>query len=323
MESITKNRKSEEIIVRLVQKAFGGNITSDRVMIKELTEGFFNVAYEITLPEKSVVLKIAPPKSSKIMAYEHNIMKAEVDALRLVKQKTSVPVPDILYYDNSYSLCDSDYFFMDKIDGDSFFNLKNKGLIPYEKHHEIYCEIGRYNQEMNQIKGTSFGYLGQPEKQGMAWRSVFLGMTREVLADGERIEISLGIGYDEVRRLIDKAAYSLDEVGTPYFVHWDLWDGNVFIKDNKITGIIDFERAVWADPLMEFYFRGHINNNDFYAGYGKNLSKEAPIRSLLYDLYLFLIMIIETKYRMYPDDWQYGFATKQLSMAMNKLRQLV
>jgi hypothetical protein len=74
---------------------------------------------------------------------------------------------------------------------------------------------------------------------------------------------------------------------------------------------------------MEFNFRGHINIKDFFEGYGENLSKEAPIRSLLYDMYLFLIMIIETKYRMYPDDWQYRFATKELSKAMDELKKLV
>jgi fructosamine-3-kinase len=176
---------------------------------------------------------------------------------------------------------------------------------------------------MNGIAGKSFGYMGLPEKQGIDWKSVFLNMIEEVLKDGERIEIGLGTGYDEVRDLIDKAAFSLSEVKKPFFVHWDLWDGNVFVKDGKITGIIDFERAMWAEPLLEFCFRGHISIKEFYAGYGANLREEAPIRALLYDTYLFLIMVIETKYRMYPDDWQYGFATKQLALAIARLKKLV
>jgi aminoglycoside phosphotransferase (APT) family kinase protein len=246
-----------------------------------------------------------------------------VDALRLVKHKTAVPVPEVLYYDNSGTICDADYFFMDRIEGDSFFKLKNSGSIPYEQQIDVYKEIGRLNHEMNQITGTSFGYLGLPDKQGSSWKNVFGQMAEEVLLDGERIEICLGAGYDEVRKLMDQASFALEEVKQPYFVHWDLWDGNVFIKDGRITGIIDFDRAVWAEPLMEFYFRGHINNTDFYKGYGENLQEKAPVRSLLYDMYLFLIMIIETKYRMYPDNWQYDFATKQLKLAMDKLRTLI
>jgi aminoglycoside phosphotransferase (APT) family kinase protein len=324
MESITKNRQSEENIVRMLRKAFGSDITSGQIKIQELTEGFFNVAYEIQLPEKSIILKIAPQKDLKIMTYETDIMKTEVAALRLVKQKTQVPVPEVLYYDDSCSLCDAEYFFMEKLEGDSFFKLKNQGLIPYEQQNEIYHNIGRFNHEMNQLGGEFFGYIGLPEKQGKDWKQVFLTMMEDVLKDGERIEISLTCaGYDEVRKLIEQAGFSLSDVKAPSFVHWDLWDGNVFVKDGRITGIIDFERAVWAEHLMEFNFRGHINSKDFYAGYGKNLREEAPIRALLYDMYLFLIMTIETKYRKYPDNWQYDFSTKQLSIAINKLKQLI
>ena len=306
MESATKNKQSDDEILKMVQKAFGDDITSEVITIKELTEGFFNVAYEIVLPDKRVILKIAPPQQAKIMRYEKNIMKAEVEALRLVKSSTSVPVPEVIYYDETGDVCKSNYFFMEKIEGDSFFQLKDKGLIPYETQNQIYQEMGRLNKEMNQIKGTSFGFLGTPEKQSDNWKKVFLQMVEELLQDGEYIEISLGVAYDEVRNLIGRASFSLEEVSVPTFVHWDLWDGNVFVKDGKITGIIDFERALWAEPLMEFNFRAHVNIKDFYEGYGANLREAAPIRALLYDLYLFLIMTIETKYRMYEDDWQYN-----------------
>lgn len=323
MESITKNKQTEDVILKMVQAAFGRDIHKDSIQIRELTEGFFNVAYEILLPEKPVILKIAPPKEAKVMSYEHNIMKAEVEALRLVKQRTKVPVPQVLYYDESHFICNGDYFFMEKIEGDSFFQLKNKGLVPYEHQKMIYREMGRYNHEMNQIKGELFGYLGRPKKQGNSWKNTFLTMMEEVLQDGERIEIELPAAYEKIRRFVDKASFSLEEVSVPSFVHWDLWDGNVFIKEGKITGIIDFERALWADPLMEFNFRGHIKIKEFYEGYGANLREEAPIRGLLYDLYLFLIMVIETKYRRYPDNWQYDFATKQLKRTLEELEVMV
>lgn len=323
MESLTKNRQTTDRILLMVQKAFGCKYSSDALSVKELTEGFFNIAYEIKLPDRTVILKIAPPEDAKVMSYEKNMMKAEVEALRLVGEKTRVPVPGVLFYDDSHTVCNADYFFMDKIEGDNFFTLKNQGKIPYEIQNDIFRQVGRYNYEMNQIQGTTFGYIGLPKMQGDSWKEVFLAMLEDVLKDGEQIDISLGVAYDEVRQLIRKAGFALEEVKKPSFVHWDLWDGNIFVKDGRITGIIDFERALWAEPLMEFYFRGHINIKDFYEGYGADLKEQAPIRSLLYDIYLFLIMIVETKYRMYQDDWQFGFATKQLAKAMEELRKLL
>ena len=318
MESATKNKQSNEDILKMVQKGFGKHITSDDITIKELSEGFFNVAYEVILPGKEIILKIAPPINSKIMTYEHNIMQAEVDALRTVKTNTTVPVPEVLYYDASHNLCNADYFFMEKIEGESYHKLKNDGM-PEEVQKEIMYDIGRYNYEMNQILGTKFGYIGLADKQGLNWRETFLSMIEDILKDGEDIDVSLGVEYEAVRTLINKASFVLDEVKQPVFVHWDLWEGNVFVKDGEITGIIDFERAMWADPLMEYSFRAHSNNEDFIAGYGVDLRKKVPVRALLYDIYLYLIMVIETKYRHYLEDWQYGFATKELYKAMNEL----
>jgi len=61
----------------------------------------------------------------------------------------------------------------------------------------------------------------------------------------------------------------------PQLVHWDAWDANFFVKDGKITGILDFERALWADPLMEAQFRalafGGVSES--MRGYGKTTSR--------------------------------------------------
>ena len=321
MESLTKNKKSNEEILSMLQKAFGDNLTLEEVQIKELTGGFFNVAYEVIMRDQTVILKIAPPSNIKVMSYEHNMMRAEAEAMQLVYEKTSVPVPKVLYYDASHSVCNADYFFMEKIEGESFFELNMKELISSDVQKQIYKEVGRYSKEINQIKGERFGYYALTEKQGDSWKEVFLQMLEEVLQDGERVDISLGISYEEVRKLVLQASPVLEEVKEPYLVHWDLWDGNVFVQDNVLSGIIDFERAMWADPLMEFNFRGHNNIEEFYKGYGSNLREAAPVRSLLYDIYLFAILIIETNYRFYPDDWQLNFATEQLEKTITALRQ--
>ena len=68
MESITKSRKSKETIERMVEKYFA---PLKMEKCTELTEGYFNVAYEIELSDgSSTVLKIAPDKDARIMTYE-------------------------------------------------------------------------------------------------------------------------------------------------------------------------------------------------------------------------------------------------------------
>lgn len=69
-----------------------------------------------------------------------------------------------------------------------------------------------------------------------------------------------------------------------------------------VTGVIDFERVLWADPLMEAQFVGKRANDAVIDAYGTPLFDEphAAARRRLYDLYLYLVMTVECAYRHYP-----------------------
>lgn len=66
---------------------------------KEVTEGYFNVAYEITLSNgENIILKVAPAKDTRVMTYEKNIMYSEVEAMRMVAHNEDIPAPKVLAY---------------------------------------------------------------------------------------------------------------------------------------------------------------------------------------------------------------------------------
>ena len=179
--SLTKNRKDVAELNTMIQRAFPDLQSIDVV---ELKEGFFNVAYRITLSNnQQVILKIAPPKEALIMSYEKNIMYSEVEALRLIKNKTSVPVPEVLFYDNSKEICDSDYFFMKVIEGQSMNEIQE--ALSEEAKKTIQYQMGMYNSEMNQITGPAFGYYGQPQIQGNCWFEVFKTMLEMAFTDAK------------------------------------------------------------------------------------------------------------------------------------------
>lgn len=310
-------------IIEMLKAAFGESYSmegKDKVGIKELKEGYFNVAYEITLPHKAVILKIAPQNNIPVLSYEKNIMEAEVSALRLMEGR-GVPVPKVYYYDNSRQLCDADYFFMEKVEGVNLIH-RNPQVTSDAQYNKILIELGEYNKKMNELVGDRFGYLGQKENLKSNWKETFLNMIETLLEDGDRIQFELPFTNDLIYKTVEKHAGVLEEVKEARFVHWDLWEGNVFIKENKISGIIDFERALWGDPLMEYFFRNHSKNKFFNEGYGVDLRREHKERAYLYDIYLYLIMSIETKYRQYEDQGQYHFAKEQLIKAMDKIKNL-
>ena len=294
--SITKGAVAEETIARMVQKAFRENALE----VQELKEGYFNIAYRIGLRDRAVILKIAPPPQIEVMTCEKNIMFSEVDSMRMIASRTEVPVPQILFYDNSRSVTDREYFFMEMLEGQSLSVLSD--VLAEDQKQRIYYDIGRYTAMLNSILGERFGYYGQPDRQGDSWYEVFRGMVRDAIGDADRKGIALPVSEEEILKLLEEDRALLDMVREPRFVHWDIWAGNVFISDGQVEGIIDFERCLWADPLMEVGFRSHEYNQAFYDGYGiGELSREEKRRAKWYDAYLALLQCLETDYRGYDN----------------------
>ena len=86
MESITKNRQPVAVLREMVARGYGADqVPAGEGWFSELGHGWFNAAYRIRLRDGSeVVLKIAPPASVEVLAYERGAMATELAALRLI-----------------------------------------------------------------------------------------------------------------------------------------------------------------------------------------------------------------------------------------------
>jgi len=150
MESLTKNKQSRETISKMVEKYFSPLKVKN---YRELTEGYFNIAYEIHLSNgEQVILKIAPSKEMHVMTYEKNIMFSEVEAMKLAIRHGGIPVPKMLGYDESCTICDSPYFFMEKLEGKSLNTIK--GSLSSEQINSIY--VDRRNKQKNKRYTLSY-----------------------------------------------------------------------------------------------------------------------------------------------------------------------
>jgi aminoglycoside phosphotransferase (APT) family kinase protein len=320
MESITKNRQPTAVLRAMVARAYGsGLVPAGDDWVSEVGYGWFNVVYRMRLRDgRAVVLKIAPPPAVEVLTYERGAMAIELAALRLITEHTAVPVPAVDFADQSHELCDADYFFMPYIDAD------NLGIMRTELAQadlDAYREsLGAVNRELNSIRGAGFGPLAGP--RGASWRAVFTGLIESVLRDGERRQVDVGWDYDVVREIVAAHEGSLDEVTEPVFVEWDLWDGNVMIRDGAIVSILDHERAFFGDPLIEAGFiatqlPAFGDPAPFMRGYGRTkLTETENVRRRLYCLHLMLVMVIETVYRGHTDPWEYDWARGHLTDVM-------
>ncbi|WP_428965957.1 phosphotransferase family protein [Micromonospora fluostatini] len=325
VESITKNRQPVDVLRAMATRAYGADQVPDDIEAEELGHGWFNVAYRIRLRDgRQVAVKIAPPAGVEVMTYERDMMRTEVHALALIRRETTVRVPRVHHHDPSRELCDADYFFMEYVDAANLGIVMDR--LPAGEYARYAEALGAANRELNQVRGGHFGPLlgGDPTA---TWRTVFTGMVRDVLRDGQRRGVDLGVDYDVVRAVLAGHAGCLDEVVEPVLVEWDLWESNVLVDDGAIVCLIDHERAFFGDPLMEAGFAatelaGAFGDPaPFLRGYGRRpVTTAERTRRRLYNLYLILVMAIETVYRGHTDPTQYDQARTRLAEVLAGLR---
>lgn len=320
MNSISKIQLSAEIAQPIITSAFG----ADRKLasFQELKEGYFNAAALLELDDGlKCVLKAAPPDDVRVLRYEKDIMKAEVKAMRLVAKHTDVPVAKILCYDTSRRLLESDFFLMDYLPGTGFHKLRRQ--LSAKHQAEIERSMGRLARQINTITNPAFGYFARPEEAGISWRVCFANMLRGLLLDGWEMKVSLPLPYEQLFQRLEGSFEALDEVDTPRLVHWDIWDGNLLVDPHtrQVTGLIDFERALWGDPLMENIFNSLETDSNYMQGYGASLlaSPQARRRRLLYNAYFYLVLIIECPFRKYETNDQENWARPRLEETLKAL----
>lgn len=140
-----------------------------------------------------------------------------------------------------------------------------------------------------------------------------------VLLDAERKNVEIVISKEAMLERLAKDRKCFEAVKTPTLVHWDMWEGNIFIKDGAITGIIDWERAMWGETFMDEPFRHHKRNPQLLEGFGVGeLSQEELGRIFWYDVLLYLTMMTEGFYREYEDDGLYRWSKSLLEEVWKK-----
>ena len=90
--------------------------------------------------------------------------------------------------------------------------------------------------------------------------------------------------------LLEQHISHFDYAEPARLLHMDVWSQNILVDSaGNVTGLVDFDRALWGDPEIEFAVLDYCNISDpaFWQGYGRerNYSTAAQIRQQFYLLY--------------------------------------
>jgi aminoglycoside phosphotransferase (APT) family kinase protein len=314
VESLTKWRLTGDELSALVRRGFGER--AEVAGWSELTDGSYNAAYRVTVAGGTIgepvdlVLKVAPDPRLKLLTHEVDLMRTEVDFYHRAAA-VGVPVPRVAFVDFARTLLDTDYVFLSLIPGTPL-NIAAQHLSTSQLA-ALRAELAGITARLHTVHGPAFGYpLRGSRSWQPTWRAAFCAMVDDLLADALRLESKLPMPAARIGELIHHNADALDTVEHPALVHFDLWDGNVFVSAEgsasaggwRVTGLIDGERALFGDPVAELVsltlLRDPADRPEVLAGYAAaggapiELTDEGVRRRLaLYTSYLYLIMGIE------------------------------
>ena len=322
MKSKTKVKLADEEIRRITRQALGDVPV---LSCQELTDGWFNTAYDIKLESGPgrIILKVGPPDEADILTYEKNLLRAEVETMKLAAENAHIPVPRIFFDDFSRQYLPYDYYFMAFVPGVTWDKIRES--LSIEQNGEIEEQLGRITADINAIENGTFGYYASGPRFDN-WPDAFRWMCGLLFVDAERYQIKLPLSEREFFAKFEEHRAIFDAVTAPRLVHWDLWAGNIFVTFDgdrpTIEGIVHFERALWGDPLMESYLGRLEGLGAYFEGYGRDLlaTPAHRLRRIFYNIYLDLIMIIEDGPRQYDDKRSVAWAQERLRRDLGMLR---
>ncbi|MCJ1432566.1 hypothetical protein MMC27_001923 [Xylographa pallens] len=224
-------------------------------------------------------LKTNPSGATPLLKSERLDLETEAHSL-MILAKSGLPIPKVLTHDPVGKLLGSPFLLTNQLPG-----TKLATLLPHLSRPErmdIDRQLSDIETTMAQHLSPAFGpiaatYSGRGFKR---WREAYKSMLGSVLKDGEDMFVNLP--YAQIREMVAKAESSLDEVQEAQLVVLDLGDPeNVLVNDQtkKVTGLIDFKKALWGDI-------------DMVTG-----DASTSLRGLLYTCYHAVVVIVTCYYR--------------------------
>ncbi len=271
------------------------NTAAAALRFTPIRTGKHNSSYWVDTPDGRFVLRLAPPDAVGLLFYEVRMMRQEPDLHALMRAHTGLAVADVVAHDFSRQEIDRDWLVMTALPGAPLSDAPH--LTPEQRTRTL-RQVGEALRTLHTLTApdclgmTAYGYLGahRPMPPAATWSAAFHSMWNRLLDD-----VVASGGYSPAegqafRDLLDRHAVHFERPVASRLLHMDIWSQNILVDGHgHLTGLVDFDRAVWGDIEIEFAILDYtdISGPPFWHGYGvkRDESPSAAIRRQFYLLY--------------------------------------
>jgi aminoglycoside phosphotransferase (APT) family kinase protein len=260
-----------------------------------IATGKHNSSFWVAAEPRRWVLRIAPPDSTGLLFYERRMMRQEPLLHELIGLRTNIPVAQIIAADFSRAHLDRDYLLMAALSG---VPLSDATFLSSEQQQQILYQVGTSLRQLHQLTAPDclslgkYGYIGShhPMEPQSTWSGAFRVMWNLLLDDVVASGCYSLSDRQFMSDLLDQHITHFDYAEPARLLHMDVWAQNILVDAaGNMTGLVDFDRALWGDPEIEFAVLDYcgISKPAFWQGYGRerDQSTSAQIRQRFYLLY--------------------------------------
>jgi aminoglycoside phosphotransferase (APT) family kinase protein len=246
--------------------------------ITEIGGGTFNEAYFIEISGKEkVVLRVAPLPVPDMYWDDVALMRREHNT-RPFFASIAPLTPKTLLADFTRQIVGRDYVLQTFLEGDRWSDIEEE--LTDEENVELWRQCGEIVKQIHETTGDQFGYP-HPGRSFANWHDVILDRFSRLTRSLKDYQADISY-FSTIFDFARSAQSVFNEVHTPHLLHGDLWTFNLLVTrkngTQRITGVLDTERAWWGDPLADWImFCLSIRSEEedwqerisaFYQGYG-------------------------------------------------------
>jgi len=188
------------------------------VIVAEVCNKIIIELEDIELYAHSLITEIGSPETDTPLS------------LKIIKEKTSLPIPEIYIYDNSHKIINRTYLIMEFIPGKALSEVTVSAQI----QKNIFEQTGRYLRELHdRCTADKYGYLGKHQcmKAQDTWQDAFFIMWNNLIDDVSNCDVYNSREAFLAKGSLEKYLSIFDRHVSSSLLHMDIWSQNILIEN--------------------------------------------------------------------------------------------